>query len=142
MAYYSIPLAKSLQINLFSNPITPNQSFSSPSIVSYPAHHFNSAWFGALRARRSNQEAYGSDMLRKPESLAGVEGKEEVSRREFEGGEEDYVDWEDRILEDTVPLVGFVRMVLHSGKYVFAIDFRVFMFLFRICDNLGTRKFY
>ncbi|KAM7263055.1 hypothetical protein ACFE04_000738 [Oxalis oulophora] len=24
---------------------------------------------------------------------------------------------EDRILEDTVPLAGFVRMILHSGKY-------------------------
>ncbi|KAL8145166.1 protein DCL homolog, chloroplastic-like [Apium graveolens] len=116
MAYYSIPLAKSLQINLFSNPISPNQSFCSPSIVSYPAHHFNSAWFGALRARRSNQEAYGSDMLRKPESLAGVESKEEGLRKDSDG-EEEYVDWEDRILEDTVPLVGFVRMVLHSGKY-------------------------
>lgn len=31
--------------------------------------------------------------------------------------EESWVDWEDRILEDTVPLVGFVRMILHSGKY-------------------------
>jgi hypothetical protein len=28
-----------------------------------------------------------------------------------------WVDWEDKILEDTVPLVGFVRMILHSGKY-------------------------
>ncbi|XP_042014292.1 uncharacterized protein LOC121762474 [Salvia splendens] len=26
------------------------------------------------------------------------------------------MDWEDQILEDTVPLVGFVRMILHSGK--------------------------
>ncbi|OIV89712.1 hypothetical protein TanjilG_30588 [Lupinus angustifolius] len=31
--------------------------------------------------------------------------------------EEKWVDWEDQILEDTVPLVGFVRMILHSGKY-------------------------
>ncbi|KAM7518329.1 hypothetical protein LguiB_017291 [Lonicera macranthoides] len=30
-----------------------------------------------------------------------------------EGG----IDWEDQILEDTVPLVGFVRMLLHSDKY-------------------------
>lgn len=28
----------------------------------------------------------------------------------------EWVDWEDQILEDTVPLVGFVRMILHSGK--------------------------
>lgn len=33
-----------------------------------------------------------------------------------EGGE-GWVDWEDQILEDTVPLVGFARMVLHSGRY-------------------------
>ncbi|KAG1366633.1 putative protein DCL, chloroplastic [Cocos nucifera] len=26
------------------------------------------------------------------------------------------LDWEDLILQDTVPLVGFVRMILHSGK--------------------------
>lgn len=31
------------------------------------------------------------------------------------GGAE-WLDWEDQILEDTVPLVGFVRMILHSGK--------------------------
>lgn len=33
------------------------------------------------------------------------------------GPEREWVDWEDLILEDTVPLVGFVRMILHSGKY-------------------------
>lgn len=31
--------------------------------------------------------------------------------------DEELVDWEDLILQDTVPLVGFVRMILHSGKY-------------------------
>ncbi|XP_064956297.1 protein DCL, chloroplastic-like isoform X1 [Musa acuminata AAA Group] len=31
--------------------------------------------------------------------------------------DEEWVDWEDLILQDTVPLVGFVRMILHSGKY-------------------------
>ncbi|XP_070682821.1 protein DCL, chloroplastic [Malus domestica] len=37
---------------------------------------------------------------------------------EENGGEDGkWVDWEDKILEDTVPLVGFVRMILHSGKY-------------------------
>lgn len=28
----------------------------------------------------------------------------------------EWVDWEDQILEETVPLVGFVRTILHSGK--------------------------
>nr|GEU97139.1 protein DCL, chloroplastic-like [Tanacetum cinerariifolium] len=32
-------------------------------------------------------------------------------------GSETWLDYEDQILEDTVPLVGFVRMILHSGKY-------------------------
>ncbi|XP_074556605.1 protein DCL, chloroplastic-like [Curcuma longa] len=31
--------------------------------------------------------------------------------------DEEWLDWEDVILEDTVPLVSFVRMILHSGKY-------------------------
>lgn len=30
--------------------------------------------------------------------------------------DEELVDWEDLILQDTVPLVSFVRMILHSGK--------------------------
>lgn len=42
------------------------------------------------------------------------EGEKECDRKE---GDE-RVNWEDRILEDTVPLVGFVRMILHSNKYV------------------------
>lgn len=42
------------------------------------------------------------------------EAPEDGRRR---GPEREWVDWEDLILEDTVPLVGFVRMILHSGKY-------------------------
>lgn len=67
-------------------------------------------------------------MLRKPSILpdkdpGGVsEEKEEDVQRNASYKEEaevdEWVDWEDQILEDTVPLVGFVRMILHSGKYV------------------------
>lgn len=66
-------------------------------------------------------------MLRKPSILpdkdpGGVsEEKEEDVQRNASYKEEaevdEWVDWEDQILEDTVPLVGFVRMILHSGKY-------------------------
>ncbi|KAL8487878.1 hypothetical protein ACS0TY_024250 [Phlomoides rotata] len=48
--------------------------------------------------------SYEEDLLRKPV-------------KQNKRGEETWVDWEDQILEDTVPLVGFVRMILHSGKY-------------------------
>jgi hypothetical protein len=62
-------------------------------------------------------------LLRKPiapseKDLFGIsEEEEEDSEGERDEEEEEgFVDWEDRILEDTVPLVGFVRMILHSGK--------------------------
>ncbi|KAJ0232122.1 Protein DCL [Hirschfeldia incana] len=53
-------------------------------------------------AKIGNTDSYGSEFLRE----SSVE--EEV---------DEFVDWEDKILEVTVPLVGFVRMILHSGKY-------------------------
>ncbi|KAF8410067.1 hypothetical protein HHK36_002589 [Tetracentron sinense] len=87
---------------------------------------------GSDGGRIGSQDAYGSDLLRKPSILPvdevevptkkgdftglsdddDVEGKRSYKQRE----EEEWVDWEDQILEDTVPLVGFVKMILHSGK--------------------------
>lgn len=60
-------------------------------------------------ARIGDTESYGSELLRRPLNSS----EEEESSEE---GDE-FVDWEDKILEVTVPLVGFVRMILHSGKY-------------------------
>ncbi|KAL5549806.1 hypothetical protein UlMin_005037 [Ulmus minor] len=48
-------------------------------------------------------DSYAPSLLWKPPE------EEEEARR--------WVNWEDQILEETIPLVGFVRMVLHSGKY-------------------------
>ncbi|XP_020575645.1 protein DCL, chloroplastic isoform X2 [Phalaenopsis equestris] len=63
-------------------------------------------------------------MLRRPvvsSVVADEETEEESSVREEEDEERTekagWVDWEDQILQETVPLVGFVRMILHSGKY-------------------------
>ncbi|KAK4722761.1 hypothetical protein R3W88_012994 [Solanum pinnatisectum] len=68
-----------------------------------------------------------AELLRKPvistelettsesEELVKEESDDEVGKKGGDG--EGWVDWEDQILEDTVPLVGFVRMILHSGKY-------------------------
>ncbi|XP_062024835.1 protein DCL, chloroplastic [Rosa rugosa] len=65
-------------------------------------------------SRTGRQEADGPELLRKPVVKdLDVDGISE----EDEGEEGKWVDWEDKILEDTVPLVGFVRMILHSGKY-------------------------
>ncbi|TMW92676.1 hypothetical protein EJD97_012706 [Solanum chilense] len=68
-----------------------------------------------------------AELLRKPvistelettsesEESVKEESDDEVGKKSGDG--EGWVDWEDQILEDTVPLVGFVRMILHSGKY-------------------------
>ena len=53
-------------------------------------------------------------MLRRP--IVDGPTKEGNDEKEEREEEEEWVDWEDQILEDTVPLVGFVRMILHSGK--------------------------
>ncbi|KAL6954951.1 hypothetical protein U1Q18_005640 [Sarracenia purpurea var. burkii] len=69
-----------------------------------------------------------ADLLRKPvispavdessRESSGVSDDDGGGGGDNEGrGREGWVDWEDQILEDTVPLVGFVRMILHSGKY-------------------------
>ncbi|KAJ6847117.1 protein DCL, chloroplastic isoform X1 [Iris pallida] len=55
------------------------------------------------------------------ETSAAAEGRGDSpagkSRQPKRRKADEWVDWEDQILEDTVPLVGFVRMILHSGKY-------------------------
>lgn len=43
--------------------------------------------------------------------------QEEVEEEDSTDEQDKWVDWEDQILEDTVPLVGFVRTILHSGQY-------------------------
>ncbi|GJT90185.1 hypothetical protein Tco_1439883 [Tanacetum coccineum] len=60
--------------------------------------------FAALRTSGSG----GGDLLRRPNMEVNMENGR---------GSETWLDYEDQILEDTVPLVGFVRMILHSGKY-------------------------
>lgn len=117
MASISKPLPR---VHLPSNPIPlrfANVILSFPSFpaASFPRH---------LRALKTGPDGFGSDLLRKPiisqdKDLGGIseEDKESEGKSEYEDGDEEkWVDWEDRILEDTVPLVGFVRMILHSGK--------------------------
>ncbi|KAK9163333.1 hypothetical protein Syun_004235 [Stephania yunnanensis] len=85
---------------------------------------------GSSGDKVGRQEAYVPDLLRKPvvtpveelrEERTRSGGFEKLSASTDEDGEEpdeeEWDDWENRILEDTVPLVGFVRMILHSGKY-------------------------
>ncbi|XP_042018811.1 protein DCL, chloroplastic-like [Salvia splendens] len=88
------------------NPISQNLILSSFSI-SFPLHK---ARLHAVKTRADG----GGDLLRKPVAPEYSDDDESENK----GGDGDtWVDWEDQILEDTVPLVGFVRMILHSGKY-------------------------
>lgn len=118
MASISKPLPR---VHLPSSPISLRFS---PLILSFPS--FPAASFPRhLRALKTGPDGFGSDLLRKPiisqdKDLGGISEEDEESegKRGYEDGDEEkWVDWEDRILEDTVPLVGFVRMILHSGKY-------------------------
>ncbi|KAK9220163.1 hypothetical protein WN943_008811 [Citrus x changshan-huyou] len=108
-----------------SNP-TSTSLFLSPVILSFPFYRMTSFLHlrvsAALRSdgdKIGSQESQGFNLLRKPvvspasRDLDGNSEKEEGESEDDEG----WIDWEDKILEDTVPLVGFVRMILHSGRY-------------------------
>ncbi|KAL7127469.1 hypothetical protein ABFS83_14G255200 [Erythranthe nasuta] len=127
----SICVSNSPDIRSFHRkPISKNLILS-PFSLSFP---FHKAPLCAVKtgsddggaAARNSQTPYAADLLRKPlaSSPTPIEQEEHVkeysedNEGEKKGGDGDtWVDWEDQILEDTVPLVGFVRMILHSGKY-------------------------
>ncbi|PWA54327.1 Copper amine oxidase, N2/N3-terminal [Artemisia annua] len=84
------------------NPFHSTLCSANPLIISFP--HRCKMKFAALRTSGSG----GGDLLRRPNMEVNMENGR---------GSESWLDYEDQILEDTVPLVGFVRMILHSGKY-------------------------
>ncbi|KAF5758947.1 hypothetical protein HanRHA438_Chr16g0747821 [Helianthus annuus] len=110
------------------NLIFPYLPSPNPTIISFP-YRLHPQRFRVSCTGRSGQQDEGiyggADLLRKPvvevkEEVVAVvdddlksESEDDVKRREEDG----WIDWEDQILEDTVPLVGFVRMILHSSKY-------------------------
>ncbi|GMY28680.1 protein DCL, chloroplastic [Fagus crenata] len=122
------------RVHLYTNPI-PLHFSPMAVILSFPSFTFPTTSLHrrlCVCALKTGPDGYGSDLLRKPiispdtdtdtdRDLAGISEKDEDSegKTDYEDDDDDekWVDWEDRILEDTVPLVGFVRMILHSGKY-------------------------
>ncbi|KAE8695819.1 Protein DCL [Hibiscus syriacus] len=107
------------------NSITTSVS-SSPVTLSSPFFKTASLQlrFKALRTcsggGQIESQDYGSDFLRKPSIVPAKDSGgilEEAEGSEIKRNRSEQIDWEDRILEDTVPLVGFVRMIIHSGKY-------------------------
>ncbi|KAG5033952.1 hypothetical protein JHK87_008862 [Glycine soja] len=91
-----------------------NPSASTPFILPFSFHCLpHPPLPSALKASSSG----GDDLRGKPLLSQGI-GKGILEEHAFEDDDDDkWVDWEDQILEDTVPLVGFVRMILHSGQY-------------------------
>ncbi|KMT19200.1 hypothetical protein BVRB_1g015920 [Beta vulgaris subsp. vulgaris] len=112
---------------------TRGTSSSSPSILSLPlssayVHQKQKQFRCCCAIKTGSHESFGPDLLRKPvvsppspensdEDDSDTINPETNYQKVSEGEGERWVDWEDQILEDTVPLVGFVRMILHSGKY-------------------------
>ncbi|KAF7817495.1 protein DCL, chloroplastic [Senna tora] len=109
------------QVHPRTNPIT---FYLSPAILSFRFSRNLSLL--PLRLCAVNTGSDADNLLRKPvvspgKDLAGIleEDKDTDGKTviEDDSGDERWVDWEDQILEDTVPLVSFVRMILHSGTY-------------------------
>lgn len=63
----------------------------------------------------TDQAVYGPDLLKQPVLVSLPDDGKEYERDD-DGSHPQGVDWEDQILCDTAPLVGFARMILHSGK--------------------------
>ncbi|KAL8523253.1 hypothetical protein ACS0TY_013286 [Phlomoides rotata] len=91
----------------------------SPFSVSIPLHK------NRLRAIKTKSDGGGAvrssqetaDLLRKP-MTSPLDINEVEDEEPTDGGDGDtWLDWEDLILDATVPLVGLVRMILQSGKY-------------------------
>ncbi|KAK4481512.1 hypothetical protein RD792_012413 [Penstemon davidsonii] len=126
----SIACSNSATIRSFHRkPISQNLILS-PFSISFPLSKSRSC---AVKTRSdgggaSSQETAsygGADLLKKP--VVSSPDDAEPALKEYSDADDEsedkvgdgdtWVDWEDQILEDTVPLVGFVRMILHSGKY-------------------------
>lgn len=104
-------------------------SLRSPRLILPLRFNWNASLF-LLHSRLSPLKAAsassdGDNLLRKPllsQRKGVLEEQQDGYSYEEEEEEEDtteedlWVDWEDQILEDTVPLVAFVRTILHSGQ--------------------------
>ncbi|XP_057971200.1 protein DCL homolog, chloroplastic-like isoform X2 [Malania oleifera] len=55
-------------------------------------------------------------LLRKPASVSLVDDEDAIEEVSEQKEEAELVDWEDQILGETLPLVGLVRMILHSDQ--------------------------
>lgn len=63
-----------------------------------------------------SQDSFGAELLRRPSILERKEFSK-VSEEEEVEVPESGIDWEKQILQETAPLVNFVRMILHSDRY-------------------------
>lgn len=121
----SIASANSAAISSFQRKSISQNLILSPFSASFPLHKTRlcaiktkSDGSGAVRSSQETA-ANGADLLRKPMTSPPDISEEEEPAKEYsdDGGDGDtWVDWEDLILAATVPLVGYVRMILHSGK--------------------------
>ncbi|XP_028550713.1 protein DCL, chloroplastic isoform X3 [Dendrobium catenatum] len=105
--------------------LSPHVMLSSTCVTSRTLNPLPVATLRAVRTQGIGAGAADdAAVLRRPvvsPVVADEDTGEESLVRKGEVGEKteeaEWVDWEDQILQETVPLVGFVRMILHSGKY-------------------------
>ncbi|CAN1323783.1 Protein DCL, chloroplastic [Linum perenne] len=100
-----------------SNPI---HAFPTPVILHFSFHRTPASTTKvccALKTESEECQKYNSTKEDDDEEEEEEDDGGEGGEAENAGEEEDFEDWEEQILEDTIPLVGFVRMILHSRKY-------------------------
>ncbi|CAL5204677.1 unnamed protein product [Lathyrus oleraceus] len=107
-----------LHFHSFKTPFSFRSSSRFIPSFSYPRLFRSSISSLKAASASSSSDSAADNLLQKPVLSQGRGIVEEEScYDELEQEEEKWVDWEDQILEDTVPLVRFVRMILHSGIY-------------------------
>lgn len=118
----SISRASPPSVHFRKNPFCIHSSPSTLHFASFGAPRLRALITSSDAGRVGSPDAYTPDLLKKPvisqpEDDEEGESEDEGDRESGKSQGTEWIDWEDQILEDTVPLVGFVRMILHSGKY-------------------------
>ncbi|GMN30114.1 hypothetical protein TIFTF001_002695 [Ficus carica] len=109
-------------LQLYRSPRNASSSYRAPVVCVLKTASLERGGSGGVES--GSQESYHApSLLRKPPAVKIPRSDyddmidKEAEEKEHDVSDDEWADWEDRILEETVPLVGFVRTLLHSGKY-------------------------
>ncbi|CAK8568286.1 unnamed protein product [Lathyrus sativus] len=115
MASLLTNLKTPLHFHFFKTPF----SFRFIPSLSYRSNNpslFHSS-ISSLKAAVAASDSAADNLIEKPVKEHCYDEQQQQDSNSEEQEEDRWVDWEDEILQHTVPLIGFVKMILHSGLY-------------------------